>query len=72
MNDLDNQVKEALQNVQGAYDDFVSGCAEDVEGHPEQQKELLEYLKQNPDAGTGDVIKKIITDIMPDMLDEEE
>ena len=33
---------------------------------------LLEYLKENPDAQTDEVIEKIIDDIWPEILDDDE
>lgn len=72
MIDLDNQVLEALKAVKGAYPDFITGCAEDVEDNTEAQEELLKYLRENPNVGTGAVIKKIINDIVPEMLDEQD
>jgi len=72
MTSLHEEVRAALRRVNGAYSDFINGCADDVKEHPEKQKELLEYLKAHPEADTGEVIKQIITVIRPEMLDEED
>ena len=54
---MDEQVKKALQNVPDSYDDFVNFYFKNLRGNEEKQKKLLDYLKNNPDAQTDDVME---------------
>lgn len=53
---MDEQVRQALRNVTDSYDDFINCYTKDLKGDTEKQKKLLDYLRQNPDAKTDDVM----------------
>lgn len=56
---MDEQIKEALKNVPDSYDDFVNCYTKDLHGKEDKQKQLLDYLKQNPKAQTDDVMEYV-------------
>ena len=66
MKSLDEQVREALKAVPGSYADFV-GVAGEFRGKPEKQEELLKFLKEHPEAGTGKVLRQICDVILPEI-----
>lgn len=56
---MDEQIREALKNVPDSYDDFVNCYTKDLRGKENMQKQLLDYLKQNPTAQTDDVMEYV-------------
>lgn len=56
---MDEQIKEALKNVSDSYADFVDCYTKDLIGKADKQKQLLDYLKQNPTAQTDDVMEYV-------------
>lgn len=56
---MDEKVREALQKVPDAYEDFVNGYYNDLLGDEENQKKLLVFLKENPNAMTDDVMEYV-------------
>lgn len=59
-----DELKDALRNVPDSYEDFVKGSFASVKGNEEHQKKLLQYLKDNPDAQTDDVIDYIYDEVV--------
>lgn len=53
------KLKEALSKVADCYDDFIRGSLAQVNGSEKKQEKLLQYLNDNPDAKTDDVIDYI-------------
>lgn len=51
-----DELKKALQSVPDAYDDFVGGMMDFLKDDEERAEEVIEYIKNNPDAQTDDVI----------------
>ncbi len=72
MNDLDKKLREALQNVNDSYPDFVTAYAGEFKGHPEKEKALLDYLEKNPDARTDQIINEILDRIWPELLESDD
>lgn len=56
---MDVQIKEALKSVPDSYDDFVNCYAKGLHGKEDKQKQLLDYLEQNPTAQTDDVMEYV-------------
>lgn len=59
-----DELKDALRNVPDSYEDFVKGSFASVKGNEGHQKKLLQYLKDNPDAQTDDVIDYIYDEVV--------
>lgn len=60
---MESELKDALRNVSDSYEDFVRGSWNSVKKKDEHQKKLLQYLKDNPNAQTDDVIDYISDEI---------
>lgn len=58
------ELKKALRNVPDSYEDFVRGSFASVKDDEESQKKLLEYLRENPEAQTDDVIDYIFDELV--------
>ncbi|MCD7826338.1 MAG: hypothetical protein LUH14_10325 [Clostridiaceae bacterium] len=56
---MDEQIKEALRNISDSYEDFVNCYSKDLKGNEEKQRKLLDYLKNNPNAQTDDVMEYV-------------
>ena len=51
-----NELAKLLNSVEDSYYDFVSGILHYAEKKESRQKELLNYLKNNPEATSSDII----------------
>lgn len=61
---MEKELKSALEGITDSYSDFVSGSLASVRGNEEYQKKLFQYIKENPDAKTDDVIDYIFDEIV--------
>lgn len=61
---MNKELKSLLEGVSDSYGDFVSGSLASVKGNEERQKKLIQYIKDNPDAKTDDVIDYIFDDVV--------
>lgn len=58
------ELKDALKNVKDSYYDFVRGCYLTVKENEDHQKKLLQYVKDNPDAQTDDILEYLFDEIV--------
>ena len=69
-----HSLREVLEKVPDAYEDFVDGMCSEFHDDPEGQENLINWIKQNPDASTEQVLAHVF-DIDLDSIpcyDEEE
>ena len=52
----DSEFRAILQSVPNAYDDFVNGFVKDITDDESRQK-MVNFIKNNPTASSGYVIK---------------
>ena len=51
------ELKNALESVPDCYDDFVKGTIIIIKKRKELAEKVIEFIKENPDAKTDDVIE---------------
>lgn len=56
---MDEKIRKALENVSDSYEDFVNCYVKDLRGKEDEQKKLLKYLADNPNAKTDDVMEYV-------------
>ena len=61
---MESRIKELLKNVPRSYQDFVAGVWGEIEDNEEHQKKLIEYLENNPDAQSDEVLDYIDNEIL--------
>ena len=54
---MKDEVKKLLENVSDTYYDFVEGALIEAEKDESYAEKLIDYLKNNPDATTSEIIK---------------
>ena len=50
------ELTEVLQNIDGSYTDFVNAMLFYAGKKPERLKNLLDFIKNNPNANSSDVV----------------
>lgn len=60
---MDKKLRELLENVPNAYDDFVLGISECCKTDDERQK-IIDYINENPDTTTSKVIEYFSDEIL--------
>ncbi|MCD8082334.1 MAG: hypothetical protein LUE86_02115 [Clostridiales bacterium] len=56
---MDDEVREALEQVPDAYDEFVDTYTGNLSGDSEKQELLLQWLEEHPDAMADDVMEYV-------------
>lgn len=51
-----NKLKSALKSVSDYYDDFYSGIIDRCENNPELTEHILNFMKDNPNANTSEIL----------------
>ena len=53
---MNGELRELLKSVPDSYDDFVQGTASMLKKSESAQEKMIQYLKENPDSQTDDVL----------------
>lgn len=51
-----DELKELLLQVSDCYSDFVYGVMADVRDNPDRLNDIIQFIKDNPEATTSDII----------------
>ena len=51
------ELEELLRNVNGSYWDFVVGIPLIIKKIDDGEQKVIEFIKENPDAGTSEIIR---------------
>lgn len=54
---MKDELKKLLENVSDTYYDFVEGALIEAKKDESYAEKLINYLKNNPDATTSEIIK---------------
>ena len=54
---MKDELKKLLENVSDTYYDFVKGALIEAKKDESYAEKLIDYLKNNPDATTSEIIK---------------
>ena len=57
------ELKEMLINVQDSYFDFVLSMLDEAKKSEKRAKGMINYLKDNPNALTSDILEYVINDL---------
>ena len=61
---MEEKLRELLEGMKDSYYDFVEITLRDLRGDEENQKKLLKFLEENPDAQTDDVIEYVDDELL--------
>lgn len=50
------ELKQLLLKVSDSYTDFVIGVKADVRDNPDRLNDIIQFIKDNPEATTSDII----------------
>lgn len=56
---MQQKLREALANIPDAYSDFKESVYKDLRDSDENIQKLLDFIKENPDAQTDDVLEYV-------------
>lgn len=56
---MQQNLREALENIPDAYSDFTESVYKDLRDSDENIQKLLDFIKDNPDAQTDDVLEYV-------------
>lgn len=54
------ELKNLLENISDSYYDFVVGILNKAKRYPEKSDELIEYIKNNPNIHTSEVVEWVL------------
>lgn len=54
---MSEKLRKLLQTIPGFYYDFELGVMVLLKGNEPAMAELIQYIEETPDAGTGDIIE---------------
>lgn len=51
-----NELEKLLNEVSDSYFDFVMGMMSEAKEHPDRLKDIIAFIKDNPEAKTSDIL----------------